>query len=408
VKLKKADAMKSKHNLFCCCLVSLFYIANAINAQEARTWKTADGKHSIEAKIVGLKSGKASLRKSDGKVVDVGLNLLSTADQAYVRSLQQARDAKREATKPQTLSIPGVFSIESPGHGFAWNTGGERVVNGVQAYRLGCAKSGTSASVTLVVQLQKADADEKRADLIKGNYQGLLARLAKQNFLDVQTPTFKIKRPIPDRVEYEISGRDANNAPVVIRMLEIFNGNTYSFQIQAADKTELDRLAGVIDSLIEIGTTPTNAIQQEADGRFRHATYGFSYMPPKDLALIDKQQPGVIALFGSPFGANVFFRCLGKSDDFSLEKMFTELEAKQTKSSLEDFQSLGTGNIQVPGSVGKFRSFAYTTKGTPLKVVQYYFTSESWIYIVTATTKAEDFDRYRESFDASIRDVKFH
>ncbi len=407
--------MRSNYTYFLFVFVCSFFIqtvAHHAHAQEARTWKSADGRFTVQAKIVGLKAGKASLQKADGKVVEVDMSLLSKADKDYVEGLRKAQAKRKQPQQQpqdnsQTLSIPGVFSINSPGHGFAWNTGGERVVNGVQAYRLGCSKIGSTATVTLIVTIQKGDTDEKRALLMKSNYQALMDKLEQGKVTNVQRTPLKLDSPIPSRVEFDFSGQTPNNTPVAIRIVNIFKENTYSFQINGTNKADLDQLATVIDTLKEIGTTPTPTGLQETDGRFRHATYGFSYKPPSDLSLVDKPQPGVVALFGSPSGANVFFRCIGKSDDFNLEKMFADLKTKETDSALEGFKSLGNGDLQMPGRICKFRSFAYTAQETPLKVVQYYFTSKNWIYVVTATTKEVDFDNYRESFDASIKDVKF-
>jgi hypothetical protein len=50
----------------------------------ARTWKSADGRFSTEAELIGLEDGKAQLKKTDGKVVQVPLRSLSAADQEYV------------------------------------------------------------------------------------------------------------------------------------------------------------------------------------------------------------------------------------------------------------------------------------------------------------------------------------
>ena len=39
----------------------------------SRTWKSADGRFSTEAELLGVKDGKAQLKKTDGKVIEVPL-----------------------------------------------------------------------------------------------------------------------------------------------------------------------------------------------------------------------------------------------------------------------------------------------------------------------------------------------
>lgn len=50
-----------------------------------RTWKSANGQHSIEAELVKIDGDSASLKKSDGQVISVPINQLSTEDQAFLK-----------------------------------------------------------------------------------------------------------------------------------------------------------------------------------------------------------------------------------------------------------------------------------------------------------------------------------
>ena len=56
--------------------------ANAVS----RTWRSADGKHTIEASFAGFGNGKLRLRKTEGKVIEVPLEKLCPEDQAFVRA----------------------------------------------------------------------------------------------------------------------------------------------------------------------------------------------------------------------------------------------------------------------------------------------------------------------------------
>ena len=52
-----------------------------------RLWKDSTGKFQVEATFKGMRSGNAVLQKSDGSIIQVPLNRLSAADQAYLRGL---------------------------------------------------------------------------------------------------------------------------------------------------------------------------------------------------------------------------------------------------------------------------------------------------------------------------------
>lgn len=63
-----------------------------------RTWKTADGKHSIQATLVGVTDGVAKLKREDGQDANVPVKMLSAADKAYLQ--KAAGEAEPEPTFP--------------------------------------------------------------------------------------------------------------------------------------------------------------------------------------------------------------------------------------------------------------------------------------------------------------------
>ena len=50
-----------------------------------RLWKDSTGRFQVEAIFKRMRSGNAVLQKSDGSIIQVPLNRLSAADQAYLR-----------------------------------------------------------------------------------------------------------------------------------------------------------------------------------------------------------------------------------------------------------------------------------------------------------------------------------
>jgi hypothetical protein len=59
---------------------------------ETRTWSDLTGKFKIDASFISLVDGKVNLRRADGKTLSVPLDKLSTADQAFVKQLQDAEN----------------------------------------------------------------------------------------------------------------------------------------------------------------------------------------------------------------------------------------------------------------------------------------------------------------------------
>lgn len=53
-------------------------------AEQPRTWTSAGGQHTMDAKLVGLAGGDALLENAEGRRVRVPLEKLSEADQQYI------------------------------------------------------------------------------------------------------------------------------------------------------------------------------------------------------------------------------------------------------------------------------------------------------------------------------------
>ena len=79
-------------------IVSLF---TPIALAAARTWKSSNGKYSVEAELIGFEDGKVKLKKANGKVVKVPLESLSDADQKFVKEQYSKDDEPDDAKKKE-------------------------------------------------------------------------------------------------------------------------------------------------------------------------------------------------------------------------------------------------------------------------------------------------------------------
>jgi hypothetical protein len=63
----------------------ILVVAGSVSSATTRTWKSSNGRFSIEAELVDFKDGTAQLKKSDDTVIDVPLLSLSADDRKYVK-----------------------------------------------------------------------------------------------------------------------------------------------------------------------------------------------------------------------------------------------------------------------------------------------------------------------------------
>jgi hypothetical protein len=59
-----------------------------------RTWKSSDGRFSVEAELTGFENEQAQLKKADGKVLSVSLNLLGPDDRELVKRYRTWKSGK--------------------------------------------------------------------------------------------------------------------------------------------------------------------------------------------------------------------------------------------------------------------------------------------------------------------------
>ena len=67
-------------------IVMILALVGSISQAASRTWKSSNGRFSIEAELLDFKDGKAQLKKADGSVVEVPLVSLCEEDRRYVKS----------------------------------------------------------------------------------------------------------------------------------------------------------------------------------------------------------------------------------------------------------------------------------------------------------------------------------
>ena len=96
-KLKATDLMR----ILCSSIAFCVAMFSDLNAQESRVWQTADGKHSVEAVLVSQKGNRVRLRKKDGRIVEVPIQLLSQQDQDF------ATQATSNAAKKTLQAVTG-------------------------------------------------------------------------------------------------------------------------------------------------------------------------------------------------------------------------------------------------------------------------------------------------------------
>lgn len=100
---------------FCFFLLLTF----AVSAGEIRTWTSSGGKHKTEAEFIDLsEDGKTvTLKKADGKEIEVPLEKISQIDREYATKQKALTTQPKKVDRPDTSStIPNTRQIQKPSH----------------------------------------------------------------------------------------------------------------------------------------------------------------------------------------------------------------------------------------------------------------------------------------------------
>ena len=149
----------------------------------ARNWKSADGKYSIDAELIRQSETTVTLKKSNGQIITVPLGVLSDADREFLKSQQPDEapaPAGDEASARKTLESAGLtinsVSLEHPDE--------NALSDGLKDALRSKTELNKAAQVLSTIEQQLALARQQVTQLTQLNVQ-LNARLATINPNDI-------------------------------------------------------------------------------------------------------------------------------------------------------------------------------------------------------------------------------
>lgn len=96
----------------------------------------------------------------------------------------------------------------------------------------------------------------------------------------------------------------------------------------------------------------------------------------------------------------------GKLDNEINLETFFNTNVDNLKKALRDVKVLETGKAFVDGTEARKIVYSHTMGDMKLRVLQYFVLKNGTGYIITCTASEEEFPKYADSFDASIRSFK--
>jgi hypothetical protein len=221
---------------------------------EIRTWTSADGHFTVEAELVEVVKGTVKLRKANGTILNVPLEKISKADREYALSAKKTAQSKPAPPKPDTLIVPGVCSIESPGEGFQWKKMFTLDHERTSVEVFTCTRPGVESLITLTILDDVVGIDSNRISWARDFFDGQVSAIKRLGRTEIQGEPPAAESLVAGRVAFSISsGKPGENAWQT-RVVVVFGSKkTYTCSVSARSPAEADRLLAVAKTLQELG-----------------------------------------------------------------------------------------------------------------------------------------------------------
>jgi hypothetical protein len=247
-------------------------LVNSISYAASRTWKSSNGRFSVEAELLDYKDGKAQLKKNDGTVIDVPLASLCEEDRRYVKN--QFPGAEEEKLAPgveyrQWKSKNGKFSTTAE---FLGCTNGKVQLRKPDGTEISVDKNGLSAADQRWVAERSQEEEKEGKSSDTGGGEEIAGRIDEQEIpmklvrLDLPKPKARGKSASPPYLFSQVNpqqiyvklgqGDDARDAAfhravtkepsytatTPVRGVARFGKREYGFAIDSAGKGAFNRL----------------------------------------------------------------------------------------------------------------------------------------------------------------------
>lgn len=135
----------------------------------------------------------------------------------------------------EKLTVPGVFSVAAP-QGYAWQTAQafDPATGGVYL----ATAEGVASRLVVTADARKIDKDPQRISALKAHFNAMAQTMQKMGLTDLKFQQPKLEAPIPERVDYWVSGLTPDGARMHFYAQTVFVQRTY--QVQAASPSEED------------------------------------------------------------------------------------------------------------------------------------------------------------------------
>lgn len=264
--------------------VFAFDASDVATAQDVRTWTSRSGQFRVDASLISVEADSVRLRRADdGRMINVPITAVSTADQEYLQALKSQADKKPEAesisppaSPPNAWSMPepsalrveqeseGEFqlipfgTISIPESGFAWRLAARQPIVFV-------GQRDREQEMLVLTIVPPAEDDSQRKARLKGAYSDAIHQVTAAGLTDLKGSKLETERSIADQTRFTISAADpTGDRRLFLTEVQFHERFTCIFQATAATSQRTAVLMKAAASFISFEDLRATAVTSKA------------------------------------------------------------------------------------------------------------------------------------------------
>ena len=239
----------------------------------------------------------------------VGLRVASRMNRgrnevAPTTNTQSASTTPPRPQRGEDFTIDGVITIPTAA-GFTWQKRDEGEADGVRYEEYFASSKDDTSAVIIMIQQRTARDDSDRQKLLKAYRDGFVNTLGKMGLANVQGELAEVESPVPDRIQFALTGTRSDGVPTEIRSAVIFGSNNfYNYVVFSKISDHADSLLAFAADIKEFERVSANG-QPTADIAASTADANSEAASPTELPPADRQPEVAATRPATPVPARV-------------------------------------------------------------------------------------------------------
>jgi hypothetical protein len=353
----------------------------------------------VEATFESADEKTVTLKKPNGKTIEVPLSKLCDADQGYLAENAASEDDSAEVDSGAT-TMRGLWRIGIPEDGFVWGEVNASPEEGGLVIDSICNKEGSSDYVHAILFSQKCSKQEERIQFAKEFIEEGVEGLVEQGFRNPKVTEPSQDKRKKDLYHFTISASTGGGVNVHTVGVVKFGETSLVITANSHSPDRAVELGRIVKTVKEFkGKDFQKAL--DTFRRFQATDLGLSIEVPLDLEHVSQDDTHIA--FRSPGGAYIMIRAFEIDGEIDFDKTWLMMQRMAIG---PDVKVTDEGKSKVDGAECSFQSYIKADGGEETWSSTWMVPNETRFYLVTGRCQKSKKATIGKALLESIKGIK--